>query len=88
MWSTKPQEFSRPNPVDNHPFICDHHKVVFDLNEGDRFMTGLFVVPLDVWTCILELWVLLSVQEQTLISSPGTRRAGLSLPFKGEVTEG
>ena len=61
MWSTKPQEFSRPSPVDNYAFICDHHKVVFDLNEGDRFMTGVFVVPIDVWNCILELYVVLSV---------------------------
>jgi hypothetical protein len=55
MWTTKPQEFSRPSRVDNHSFLCNHYKVVFDLNEGDRFMMGVFVVPIDVWNFILEL---------------------------------
>jgi len=88
MWSTKPQEFSRPSPVDNYPFLCDHGKVVFDLNEGDRFMMGVFLVPIDVWNCILELWVLFSVWEQALTSSLGTQRAGLSLSFKKQTMEG
>jgi len=55
MWSNKPQEFSRPNPVNNHSFLCDHNKLLLDLNEGDRYMVGVFVVPIDVWNCILEL---------------------------------
>ena len=61
MWSNKSQEFSRPSPVNNHAFLCDHNKLLLDLNEGDRFMMGVFVVPVDVWNCISELWVHASI---------------------------
>lgn len=56
QWILRPGEVSRPGPVDNSSFICEHGLLAFDPNVAGDLDTSMTIVKRSDWNALEELY--------------------------------